>query len=165
MSLVKNIFLFFCIYKMYLISAEGYKNAGVDFLRIKKTGEIWTKMKDVKSGWGVQNISDLVLRKSHKTKSLIKEQIKKYKMTKRKIFEKFNNLSGDELNVKNNKEVYTKNDVMITDIKRYRGEKKKKKKRGERKIDAFRKRLMIADSDYRMSRIQSQFKNRKHICE
>ena len=38
MSLVKNIFLFFCIYKMYLISAEGYKNAGVNFLRIKKTG-------------------------------------------------------------------------------------------------------------------------------
>ena len=118
---------------MYLISAEGYKNAGVDFLRIKKTGEIWTKMKDVKSGWGVQNISDLVLRKIHKTKSLIKEQIKKYKMTKRKIFEKFNNLSGDELNVKNNKEVYTKNDVMTTDIKRCRGEKKKKKKKRRKK--------------------------------
>ena len=47
MSLVKNIFLFFCIYKMYLISAEGYKNAGVDLLIIKKAGGIWTKMKDV----------------------------------------------------------------------------------------------------------------------
>ena len=34
-------FLFSCIYKMHLISAEGYKNAGVDLL--KKTGEIWTK--------------------------------------------------------------------------------------------------------------------------
>ena len=62
MRLVKNIFLFFCIYKMYLISAEGYKNAGVDFLRIKKTSEIWTKMKGVQNGLGVQNISDLVLK-------------------------------------------------------------------------------------------------------
>ena len=49
MSLVKNIFLFFCIYKMYLIPAEGYKNAGVDLLRIKKTGEIWTKLKDIQN--------------------------------------------------------------------------------------------------------------------
>ena len=42
---------------MYLISAEGYTNAGV--LIIKKTGEIWTKMKDIQNGLGVQNISDL----------------------------------------------------------------------------------------------------------
>ena len=32
--------IFFCIYKMNLISIEGYKNAGVDLLIIKKTGEI-----------------------------------------------------------------------------------------------------------------------------
>ena len=50
MSLVKNSYLFFCIYKMYLISADGYKNAGVNFLSIKKTGEIWTKMKDIQNG-------------------------------------------------------------------------------------------------------------------
>ena len=47
---------------MYLISVEGYKNAGVDLLIIKKTGEIWTKMKEVQDGLGVQNISDLVLK-------------------------------------------------------------------------------------------------------
>ena len=41
---------------MYLISAEGYKNANVEFLTIKKTGEIWVSMKDV------GNISDLVLK-------------------------------------------------------------------------------------------------------
>ena len=35
MSLVKNIFLFFCVYKMYLISVKGYKNAGLDLLIIK----------------------------------------------------------------------------------------------------------------------------------
>ena len=77
---------------MYLISAEGYKNAGVDLLIIKKTGEIWTKMKDIQNGLGVQNISDLVLKEIYsiyKTKSLTKEQIKRYKMTKREVFENF----------------------------------------------------------------------------
>ena len=117
---------------MYLISAEGYKNARVDLLRIKKTGEIWTKMKDVQDGLGVQNISDLVLKEIYgiyKTKSLTKEQIKRYKMTKREIFEKFDNLSEDELNAKNNKEVYAKNDVMTTVIKCCRGEKKEAKEK------------------------------------
>ena len=63
---------------MYLISAEGYKNAGIDLLRIKKTREIWTKMKGVQNGLCVQNISDLLLKEIygiHKTKSLTKEQI------------------------------------------------------------------------------------------
>ena len=32
---------------MYLISAEGYKNAGVDMLIEKETGLIWAKMKNV----------------------------------------------------------------------------------------------------------------------
>ena len=31
---------FFCMYKMYLISAEGYKNANVEFSTIKTTTEI-----------------------------------------------------------------------------------------------------------------------------
>ena len=71
---------------MYLISAEGYKNAGVDLLRIKKTGEILTKMKDIQDGLGVQNISDLILKEIYgiyQTKSITKEQVKKYKMTER----------------------------------------------------------------------------------
>ena len=51
-----------CIYKMYLISAEGYKNAKVGILTIKTTGEIWVSMKDVGSGMGVKNISELVLK-------------------------------------------------------------------------------------------------------
>ena len=117
---------------MYLILAEGYKNAGVNFLRIKKTGEIWTEMKDVQDGLGVQNISDLILKEIYgifKTKSLTKEQIKKYKMTKSKIFEKFDNLSEDELNAKNNKEIYAKNDVMTTVINCCRGEKKEAKEK------------------------------------
>ena len=32
------------IYKMYLISAEGYRNADVEFLTIKTTSEIWVSM-------------------------------------------------------------------------------------------------------------------------
>ena len=47
---------------MYPISAEGYKNAGVDFLKIRKTDEIWASMKDSGSGLGIKNISDLVLK-------------------------------------------------------------------------------------------------------
>ena len=47
---------------MYLISAQGYKNANVHWLRIRKTGEIWVSMKDVGDGLGVTNISDLVLK-------------------------------------------------------------------------------------------------------
>ena len=47
---------------MYLVSAEGYKNAKDDILTIKATGEIWVSMKDVGSGMGVKNISDLVLK-------------------------------------------------------------------------------------------------------
>ena len=37
----KNFFFFVRMYKMYLISVEGYVNAGVHPLRITKTGEIW----------------------------------------------------------------------------------------------------------------------------
>ena len=48
--------------KVSLISAEGYKNAGVSHLTIKKTGELWVSIKDVGDGLGVKNISDLVLK-------------------------------------------------------------------------------------------------------
>ena len=58
----KLIFFFFCIYKMYLISAEGYKNHSVHFLRARKTGEIWVSIKNVHNGLGVKNISDLVFK-------------------------------------------------------------------------------------------------------
>ena len=47
---------------MYVISAEGYNSAGVDLLIMKRTGEIWTKIKDIQNGLGLQNISDLVLK-------------------------------------------------------------------------------------------------------
>ena len=64
-------------------------------------------------------------------------------MTERVIYENFGNLSKDELNTKSNKNIYRRNDVMITIIKRRRGE----KKRGITTIDGFRKKLMVSDSE------------------
>ena len=85
-------------------------------------------------------------------------------MTKRDIFEKFDILSKDKLHAKNNKEVYAKNDAMTTVIKCCRGE-----KWGKRKIDAFRGKLMIPDSEitecpeYEVkSKIKNIFVNKKH---
>ena len=86
---------------------------------------------------GVKNISDLVLKEICdicETKNPTEEQIKNYKMTERKIYEKFDDLSEDELNRKRNKNVYAKNNVMSNIIKCCRG----KKKRGIRAIEGFR---------------------------
>ena len=118
---------------MYLISAEGYKIANVEFLTIKTTSEIWVNMKDVGSGIGVKNVSGVVLKEIYcicETKNPTKEQVNDYKMTKREIYKKFTNLNEKELNTKNNKSPYARNDVMATIIKRCRGEKT---------IDGFRK--------------------------
>ena len=51
----------------------------------------------------VQNMSDPILKEIYdiyKTKNLTKEQIKKYKMTEREIFEKYDKLSENDLNLK-----------------------------------------------------------------
>ena len=53
---IKKNYFFLCMYKMYLISAEGYKDANVEFLTIKTTSEICISMKDVGSSMGVKNI-------------------------------------------------------------------------------------------------------------
>ena len=39
---IKKFYFSFCIYKIYLISAEGSKNAVVHFLRVKTTDKIWS---------------------------------------------------------------------------------------------------------------------------
>ena len=81
----------------------------------------WVSMKNVHNGLGVKNISDLVLKEiygNYKTKNLTNKQIRKYKMTEKEIFEKYANLSEDELSEKSNKKFYVKNDVMSTAIKR-----------------------------------------------
>ena len=76
-------------------------------------------------------MSDLILKELYgiyETKNLTNEEIKNYKMTEREIFEKYDDLSGDELNTKSNKNVYVENDVMTVGIKRCRDEKKKEAK-------------------------------------
>ena len=45
-------------------------------------------------------------------------------MTEREIFEKFDNFSDDELNIRSSKSVYVKNNIMTNIIKHCRGEKK-----------------------------------------
>ena len=47
---------------MSLISAKGHENADVSHLIIKKTDELWVGIKDAGDGFGVKNISDLVLK-------------------------------------------------------------------------------------------------------
>ena len=62
-------------------------------------------------------------------------------MTKREIFEKYDNLREDELNAKRNKNVYVKNNAMTTVIKRCRDEKEKKQKKNrwiQKRIDDSR---------------------------
>ena len=84
----KKIIFFLCIYKMYLISAEWYKNAKVDFLTIKRTGKIWVRMKDVGSGMGVKNISDSALKEIYvfvKQKILQKNKLMNIKWQKEKF--------------------------------------------------------------------------------
>ena len=71
-----------------------------------------------------------------------KQKILQKNKLKRQIYKNFTNLSEKELNTKNNKKAYVRNDVMTTTIKRCRGE----KTRGVRAIDGFRNKLMIPDS-------------------
>ena len=68
----------------------------------------------------VKNISNIVLKEIYgmvKEKILQKKQVNEYKMTERKIYKKFDNLSEKELNTKNNKKYYVREDVMTTIIK------------------------------------------------
>ena len=156
---------------MNLISAEGYKNANVHCLKIRKTDELWVGMKDVGVGLGVKSISDLVLKEIrgiYEKKELTKEETKCYKMTEREIYENFDNLSKDKLNTKSNKSAYVKNIIMANIIKHCRGQ----KKRGPRAIYGFRKNLMLADYEISVSiehvvksKIGTIFKNEKILEE
>ena len=66
---------------MYLISAEGYKNAGVHLLRVRKTGQIWVSMKNVRNGYMLK-ISDLILKDIHGRYGKKTSQKSKLKYTK-----------------------------------------------------------------------------------
>ena len=128
-------------------------------------------MKNVESSMGVKNISDLVLKEIHgicETKNPTKEQVNEYKMTKREIDEKFTSLNQKELNTKNNKKDYVRNDVMTTINKCCRGEKTRRIKA----IHGFRKKLLIPDSEIPRclafevkSKIGKHFKNQNPLEE
>ena len=87
-------------------------------------------MKDVGSGMGVKNISDLVLKEIHsvlETKNPKKEQINEYNTTERELYKKFDNFRNEELNKNNNKTIHVRSDAITTVIKRCRGNKKRHK--------------------------------------
>ena len=95
---------------------------------------------------GVKNISDLVLKKIYgicERKNPTKKQANEYKMIKEEIYKKITNLSKKELNTKNNKNPYVRNDVMTTIIKCCKDE----KTRGIKAIDVFKNKSMIPDSE------------------
>ena len=62
-------------------------------------------------------------------KNLKNNEIKKYKMTEREIFKKYDNLSENELNTKSNKDVYVRTDIIGSAIVHSTGEKGKKSKK------------------------------------
>ena len=148
---------------MHLLSAEGYKNAEVDFLKIRKTDEIWVvwSMTNVHDGISVKNMSDLVLKwiyGKHERKNLSSNEIKKYKISEREMFKKYDNLYENEVNSKNNKKVYVKNYVMTSVIVRCRGGVKRKKNRWmQKKIRGYRVWYSVTQW------ILNQIKNRKNI--
>ena len=87
-------------------------------------------MKDVRVALGVKSISDLVLKEIcgiYEKKELTKEETKCYKITEREIYKKYDNSSKDEFNIKSNKNVFVKNNLMTNIIKCCRGKKKRNK--------------------------------------
>ena len=58
-------------------------------------------------------------------------------MTETKVFKKYDNLSKNELNTKNSREVYVRNDILTIVLKHCRGKKKSqnKNRRNQKKIN------------------------------
>ena len=77
-----------------------------------------------------------------KKKKFTKEETKCFKMTEREIFEKFGKLSNNELDKLCSKSVFVKNIIMRNIINHCKGE----RKRDVKKIDEFRKKIFIPDS-------------------
>ena len=64
---------------MVVITAEAYKNAGVDIITIKNKELFWVKTSDVQNGLGLKSVPDLVRKEIcgiFETKDLTKEQKK-----------------------------------------------------------------------------------------
>ena len=67
---------------MLNISAENYKNAEVNTIRIGNKRLFWVRMNDAQKRLGIKNISHLVRKEIHgifETENPTHEQIRKYK--------------------------------------------------------------------------------------
>ena len=116
-------------------------------------------------------MSDLILKEiyfKYERKNLTDNEIKKYKMTEREVFQKYDNLSEHELNNQNDKEVSVRINVITSVTVNCTGEKKrakKKKKKGEfkRKL-GFTKFYIMVLSEYSIkSKIGKIFVNEKYL--
>ena len=75
------------------ISVENYKNAGVYIIPIPNEELFWAGMTDVQIRLGIKNMSNFVKKKIHglfETKNPTKEQIEKYKKSRKELDEKSN---------------------------------------------------------------------------
>ena len=114
--------LFLCIYKMFNISVQNYKNAQVYTITVPNRELFWVRMINVQKGSGVKNMSDLVRKEIHgifETKNPTKEQIKKNKRSEKET---------DKKSKSDSKLKYIRSDLMSRIMKNCRGEKKRGKK-------------------------------------
>ena len=127
------------------MSAEGYNNGKVDLLTITTTSEIWVNMKDVGSGMGVKNISDLVLKEIYgicETKNPTKERVN-VKWQKEKFIKSLLTQAKKNQTQKTIKRLMSEmmSWLLLLNVAGV------KKRRGLRAIDGLRKKLMIQDSE------------------
>ena len=83
-------------------------------------------------------MSDLILKEiyfKYERKNLTDNEIKKYKMTEREVFQKYDNLSEHELNNQNDKEVSVRINVITSVTVNCTGEKKRAKKKKKKKVN------------------------------
>ena len=121
-------------------------------------------------------MSDLILKEiyfKNERKNLTDNEIKKYKMTEREVFQKYENLSEHELNNQNDKEVSVRINVITSVTVNCTGEKKrakKKKKKKKKKKGEFKRKLgftkfdIMVLSEYSIkSKIGKIFVNEKYL--
>ena len=117
-------------------------------------------------------MSDLILKEiyfKYERKNLTDNEIKKYKMTEREVFQKYDNLSEHELNNQNDKEVSVRINVITSVTVNCTGEKKrakkKKKKKGEfkRKLGFTKFDIMVLSEYSIKSKIGKIFVNEKYL--
>ena len=147
---------------MYLISAERYINVEVDFLRVRKTDEIWVSMENVQDGVAVKNMSDLILKETYgkyERENLSDHESKKYKMTERENVKKYHNLSENELNNKKQKiQKWCYNHCYFT-LQSWKKSAEKKNRPIQKKIRVYRTWY------YGTQWILNQIKNTENVCK